>query len=96
MESKSPEVKNMALSILTAAAGAVCLIMLAALWRSRHFLRSLCFSALTGNAALLAVCWSGAFTGTALSPNLFTVGAATLLGLPGVISLLVVKLIFGV
>ena len=96
METKSPEVKRLAHFILTAAAGAVCLVMPVALWRSRHFLRSLCFSALTGNAALLAVCWSGSFTGIALSPNLFTVGTATLLGLPGVISLLFVKLIFGV
>lgn len=86
----------MAVSILTAAAGTACLVMLIALWRSGHFLRSLCFSALTGNAALIAVCWSGAFTGIALSPNLFTVGTATVLGLPGVISLLLAKLIFGV
>ena len=90
MDTKSPEVKRLAHFILTAAAGAVCLVMPVALWRSRHFLRSLCFS------ALLAVCWSGSFTGIVLSPNLFTVGTATLLGLPGVISLLFVKLIFGV
>ena len=42
----------------------------------------------------VAVCWSGAFTGVLFSPNLFTVGVASLLGIPGVIAMLIFKLIF--
>ena len=78
------------------AAGAALAVLcaLAALARSGRFLRSLAFSAVTGNIALLAVCWSGAFTGVLFSPNLFTVGVASLLGIPGVIAMLIFKLIF--
>ena len=41
-----------------------------------------------------AALWSGAFTGVLFSPNLFTVGVASLLGIPGVIAMLIFKLIF--
>lgn len=59
-------------------------------------LRALLFSAVTGNAALLAVAYLGVFTQIPMAVNLFTVATATLLGIPGVISMLLFKLIFAV
>lgn len=72
------------------------LVMLVAFLRSGHFLRSLLFSAVTGNAALFAVGYLGAFTGVVLSLNLFTIGVATIFGIPGVLTMLILKLIVGV
>ena len=66
------------------------------LLRSGHFLRTLCFSAITGNAALFGIGWLGAFTGVLLSVNLFTVAVATILGIPGVLAMLILKLLFAV
>ena len=74
--------------------GAICLIVLAVLWRSGRFLRTFLFSAFTGNLALFAVSWFGSFSGVTLLPNLFTIGASTVLGIPGVIGMLVLKLLF--
>ena len=76
------------------AGAAACVVMLVAFLRSGRFLRALLFSAVTGNLALLAVGWLGAFTGVALAPNLFTVGAATLFGVPGVLALVLLRLFF--
>lgn len=80
--------------ILLAVAAAVCIAVLTALFRSGHFLRTLLFSAVTGNAALFCVGYLGAFTGVVLSVNLFTMAAATVLGIPGVLAMLLMKLLF--
>lgn len=78
------------------AAALAALFILIALIRSGHFLRCLVFSAVTGNAALLVISYLGAFTGVALGINLFTVGTATLLGIPGVLAMLLIRLLFSV
>ena len=52
----------------------------AAVWIFRQcgrWFQALCFSAVTGNLALLGVGYLGSFTGVALAPNLFTVGDLT-------------------
>lgn len=46
-----------------------------------------------GCLALWAVNAAGAFTGVSVAYNLWTVGAAFLLGLPGVVALFVLKLL---
>lgn len=79
------------LFILAAVIGLAIFIVLL---RSGHFFRSLIFSAVTGNLALLSVGYLGAFTGVTLAANLFTVIVATLLGIPGVLAMLILKLIF--
>lgn len=81
-------------NMLWYALGAVALLIFIVLLRTGHFVRTLFFSALTGNAALLAIGWGGAFTGITLLPNIFTVGVATILGIPGVLSMLLLRLIF--
>lgn len=76
---------------------AVCLIaalIIFTLLRSGNALRALVFSAVSGNAALLSVGWLGGFTGVCLAPNVFTVCVATALGLPGVLWMLAMRLIF--
>ena len=77
-------------SLLLAAAGAACITVLAALWRSGKFLRALLFSAVTGNLAL----FGGAFTGVTIAPGPISVSIATVLGIPGVILMLALRLIF--
>ena len=76
-------------SLLLAAAGAACITVLAALWRSGKFLRALLFSAVTGNLALFGVAYLGAFTGVTIAP-----GPISVLGIPGVILMLALRLIF--
>lgn len=82
-------------TILLIIAAVVCAIIFIALIRSGQFLRSLLFSIISGNAALFVVGYLGAFTGVVLSVNAFTVGVASLLGIPGVLTMLVLKLLFG-
>ena len=76
---------------LTAAAAVI--VVLAILWRSGRFLRCLLFSAVTGNLALTAVCYAGAFTGVMLTMNPFTVGTATIFGVPGVLMLMLLRIV---
>ena len=84
----------MSQSLLLAAASAACIAVLAALWRSGKFLRALLFSAVTGNLALFGVAYLGAFTGVTLAPGPVSVAIATILGIPGVILMLALRLIF--
>lgn len=58
----------------------------------RRALRGLLASAATGFAALGIVNLSAALTGVALPFNLFTALCCTVLGAPGVISLMIMKL----
>lgn len=78
------------------AAGLAILFILIALFRSGRFLRCLLFSVVTGNAALLIISYLGAFTGVTLSLNLFTVGTASILGIPGVLGMLVIRLLLSI
>ena len=67
-----------------------------ALFRSRKPVRGLVGSGAQGICALAAVNIAGAFTGVSLGLNLFTGIACIVLGIPGVITMLVVKLIMNV
>ena len=84
----------MSQSLLLAAAGAAGITVLAALWRSGKSLRALLFSAVTGNLALFVVAYLGAFTGVTIAPGPISVSIATVLGIPGVILMLALRLIF--
>ena len=53
-------------------------------------------SALQGGCALAAVNVAGAFTGVSLGLNALSGIACAVLGVPGVITLLFLKLIFGI
>lgn len=72
----------------------VCALPALILIRSGRFLRTLIFTALTGIGALAAVCWLGAYTGVLLTFNPFTAGVAGLMGVPGVLALLLLRIVF--
>ncbi len=81
-----------------AAASVLCLIAVAVLRGSRA-LRRLALSAAGGLAAFGAVNLTGFLAGSAtlgLVPNLWTVGTAVVLGIPGVTGLMFVRWILGV
>lgn len=80
--------------IILAIVIAVCLAIAVLLIRTRKFIRSFIFSAVTGNIALFCVAYMGAFTGFIISINLFTVTVSSILGIPGVIGMLLLRLIF--
>lgn len=82
------------LSPIFLAAGVVfSLLALVILARSGHFIRALCFTAATGSGALFLVAYLAAFTGVTLAFNWFTLAVAGLSGIPGVIGMLLVKLL---
>ncbi len=83
-------------TFLYIAAALAALFIVIALIRSGHFLRCLLFSVVTGNVTLLVISYLGAFTGVTLGINLFTVGTASLLGIPGVLAMLLIRLLFSV
>ena len=56
--------------------------------------RSFFLSALQGVAALFAVNLSGMITGVTLALNYWTAGVSALLGLPGVICMLIMNIVF--
>ncbi len=74
--------------------GAIAVAILAALIASRKPVRGLCSSVLQGACALAAVNVSGMLTGISLGINWFTAAVCGVLGVPGVITLLLLKLIF--
>ena len=75
-------------------AAAVCLWMLVTLIKSKRPVRGLLGSALQGACALAAVNVTGMFTGVSLGINVFTGAVSAVLGVPGVITLLLLKVIF--
>lgn len=85
----------MFMNILIGTAAILLLFTIILFWRSGHFWRTLTFSALTGNAALATVVYMGAFTGPMLALNPFTVTFSALLGIPGVVTLLICRLLLG-
>ena len=62
--------------------------------RSKAFFRTFFFTAFTGIGALSVVCWLGAYTGVLLTFNPFTAGVSCLLGIPGVLALLLFRILF--
>ncbi|MGI6264166.1 MAG: pro-sigmaK processing inhibitor BofA family protein [Acutalibacteraceae bacterium] len=76
------------------AAGAALAVVIAA-FRAGRPIRRLAGSAVQGLCALAAVDVAGAFTGVSLGLNAFTGGCCAVLGIPGVIALLLERLIVG-
>ena len=86
---------SIGLTILTGAVGAgILLAVVIALFRSGRPVRGLLGSSVQGLCALAAVNVAGTFTGVSLGLNWLTGGVCAVLGLPGVITLLLLKLLF--
>lgn len=77
-------------------AAAVSLAVFVALVRGGRPIRRAVNGAVQGLGALLAVNVAGIFTGVSLGLNALTAGACAVLGVPGVVTLLVLKTIFRV
>ena len=83
--------------LLTATVGAVMsLWLLVTLVRTRRPIRRTIGSFLQGVSALAAVNVSGIVTGVSLGLNWFSFAVCAALGVPGVIGLLLLKVIFGI
>ena len=76
-----------------AVGGLIALAVLVALFKSKRPVRGLVGSGAQGICALAAVNIAGAFTGVSLGLNLLSSLCCVVLGIPGVISLLILKLI---
>lgn len=88
---------SLGLQIMIYATGIVIAIaVLIALFRTNRPVRSLLGSGVQGVCALAAVNVAGAFTGISLGLNLFSGLCCVVLGIPGVIALLILKLIMNV
>ena len=75
--------------------GAICAVALIIFaFRGKRPFRTMMITALLGLLALAAVCISGIFTGVTLPINVWTVSCSALGGVPGVITLLILKMIF--
>lgn len=72
---------------------ALVIAVMVGLLRTKKPIRSLLGSGVQGICALAAVNVAGAFTGVSLGLNLLTGLSGLLLGIPGVITLLLLKLI---
>ena len=79
--------------LVIAAAAAALAITVFAVTERRGFL-ALFLNALGGMAALFAVNITGLATGIQLSVNRWSLGAGALLGVPGVISMLILDTVF--
>lgn len=79
----------------TVAAAAALAVFVALVRGGRPVSRALS-GAVQGLAALLAVDVAGIFTGVSLSVNALTAGTCAVLGVPGVVTLLILKTIFRV
>ena len=75
---------------------AFCGIMVCSIYpKTRHPIRSALFTTCSGTAGLLAVNLTSALTGVTLAFNGFTGAVAVILGLPGVVFLLLLRLLAG-
>lgn len=81
--------------VLGVLGAAIAAAVLVTVFRSRNPVRRLIGSGVQGLCALAAVNVAGAFTGVSLGLGLFSGIYCILLGVPGVLSLLVVRLLFG-
>lgn len=82
----------MSIYLITAAI----IVVICVIWwtvKSEKGARSFCLSALQGIAALCAVNLTGLFTGVTLAVNWYTISSFIILGLPGVIGALILKMI---
>ena len=79
-------------TIIIAVAACVCGLIIM-LIRRAGAAKKLALGGIGGLAALGTVNLTGMLTGITLAPNLWTLGAAVLLGLPGVVGMLFVKLV---
>ena len=78
-------------------AGALCAaVLLVALFRGKRPIRELATSTVQGACALAAVNVAGAFTGVSLGINWFSAVACAAFGVPGVVGMLLLKLIFAI
>lgn len=83
------------LQILVYAVGiGLVIAVVVALFRTKRPIRSFLGSGVQGVCALAAVNIVGTFTGVSLGLNAFTGLCCAVLGIPGVISLLILKIIF--
>lgn len=80
--------------LLSCLGAAGTLWILVTLIRSRKPIRGLLGSTLQGACALAAVNVTGMFTGVSIGLNLFSALSCAILGVPGVITLLLLKVIF--
>lgn len=80
--------------LLWGLAGAAALALLIALFRSGRPVRGLLAGVIQGACALAAVNVTGMFTGVSLGLNPFTAVVSGALGVPGVITLLLLNVIF--
>ena len=71
-------------------------LILIAAFKSGRPIRTIGGSAVQGMCALAAVNVAGAFTGTSLGLGVFSVACCVIGGIPGVIALLLIKLIMGI
>lgn len=79
--------------LLYVLAGLIVIAMLVALIKTKKPVRALVGSGVQGICALAAVNVAGIFTGVSLGLNLLTGLCCLILGIPGVISLLIIKII---
>ncbi len=77
-----------------AVGGVIALSVLVTLFRTRRPVRRWLCSGVEGLCALAAVNIAGAFTGVSLGLGVFTGLCCLVLGIPGVVGLLLLKLIF--
>ncbi len=80
------------IALLVAAGLAVMIMAL----KNRRLIRTIGGSTVQGVCALAAVNVAGAFTGVSLGLNAFSIACCAIGGMPAVISLLLVKWIFGI
>lgn len=78
--------------LLAAAIAAVCVLII--LLRRPELMRKLCISCCGGVAVLIVVNLTAGLTGVALAVSGKSLAVAAVLGLPGVVSMLVLKLIW--
>ena len=75
--------------------GGIMLAVFIAAVRAGRPLRRLLGCGIQGVCAVAAVNVAGAFTGVSLGLNMLTLGSAFILGIPGIIGLLLLKLVTG-
>lgn len=73
-------------------ASCICAFLIVLL-RNRRLLKRIALSSLGGLAALGAVDLTGILTGVTLAFNFWTFASAVVLGLPGVVAMMLIKLI---
>jgi inhibitor of the pro-sigma K processing machinery len=81
--------------IIIAAAALACGIIIVII-RNPDLLKKFIGSAVAGFAALAAINLTASLTGVGLAVSVWSIAAAGLLGLPGVVSMLMLKIFWGV